>query len=81
MRTSHFCVFEIVKLLSLIYQLNFLQLLYLYSAQKGNFLGPAAKEGIAILFPDTSPRGAGIEGETDSWDFGVGASFRLSLYA
>ena len=42
-------------------------------AQKGNFLGPAAKEGIAILFPDTSPRGAGIEGETDSWDFGVGA--------
>ena len=52
-----------------------------HSAQKGNFLGPAAKEGIAILFPDTSPRGAGIEGETDSWDFGVGASFRLSLYA
>lgn len=44
-------------------------------AQKGNFLGPAAKEGIAILFPDTSPRGAGIEGETDSWDFGVGALF------
>lgn len=44
------------------------------SAQKGNFLGPAAKEGIAILFPDTSPRGAGIEGETDSWDFGVGVS-------
>ena len=43
------------------------------SAQKGNFLGPAAKEGIAILFPDTSPRGAGVEGETDSWDFGVGA--------
>ena len=41
-------------------------------AQKGNFFGAAAKEGIAILFPDTSPRGAGIEGETDSWDFGVG---------
>ena len=39
-------------------------------AQKGNFLGPAAKEGIAILFPDTSPRGAGIEGETDSWEIG-----------
>ena len=42
-------------------------------AQKGNFLGPAAKEGIAILFPDTSPRGAGIPGETDYWQFGVGA--------
>ncbi|KAI0803327.1 carbohydrate esterase family 1 protein [Irpex lacteus] len=48
------------------------------AAQKGNFLGPAAKEGIAILFPDTSPRGAGIEGETDSWDFGVGAGFYVN---
>lgn len=47
-------------------------------AQKGHFLGPAAKEGIAILFPDTSPRGAGVEGETDSWDFGVGASLRFA---
>jgi S-formylglutathione hydrolase len=43
-----------------------------FSAQKGNFLGPAAKEGIAILFTDTSPRGAGIEGEDDDWDFGTG---------
>ena len=48
-----------------------------HSAQKGNFLGPAAKEGIAILFPDTSPRGAGIEGEADSWDFGVGEYLSL----
>jgi S-formylglutathione hydrolase len=43
-----------------------------FSAQKGNFLRPAAKEGIAILFPDTSPRGAGIEGEDDEYDFGTG---------
>jgi S-formylglutathione hydrolase len=43
-----------------------------FSAQKGNFLGPAAKEGIAIVFTDTSPRGAGIEGEDDDWDFGTG---------
>lgn len=42
------------------------------SAQKGAFLGPASQEGIAILFPDTSPRGAGIEGEDDDWDFGTG---------
>ncbi|PIL31726.1 hypothetical protein GSI_06430 [Ganoderma sinense ZZ0214-1] len=48
------------------------------AAQKGNFFGAAAKEGIALLFPDTSPRGAGIEGETDSWDFGVGAGFYLN---
>ncbi|KIL71758.1 hypothetical protein M378DRAFT_155358 [Amanita muscaria Koide BX008] len=46
-------------------------------AQKGGFLGPAAERGIAILFPDTSPRGAGIEGEDDNWDFGTGAGFYL----
>ena len=38
---------------------------FIYSAQKGGFLGSAAKEGIALLFPDTSPRGAGIEGEEE----------------
>jgi S-formylglutathione hydrolase len=46
--------------------------LFQLSTQKGNFLGPAAKEGIAILCTDTSPRGAGIEGEDDDWDFGTG---------
>ncbi|KAI0080366.1 carbohydrate esterase family 1 protein [Panus rudis PR-1116 ss-1] len=48
------------------------------AAQKGHFLGPAAKEGIALLFPDTSPRGAGIEGEDDDWEFGTGAGFYLN---
>jgi hypothetical protein len=60
-----------------------------FSTQKGNFLGPAAKEGIAILCTDTSPRGAGIEGEDDDWDFGTGMSplprwmniFEVSLHA
>lgn len=47
-------------------------------AQKGNFFKTASAEGIALLFPDTSPRGAGIPGETDSWDFGVGAGFYLN---
>ncbi|GBE77809.1 carbohydrate esterase family 1 protein [Sparassis latifolia] len=47
-------------------------------AQKGGFLGDAAKEGIALLFPDTSPRGAGVEGEDDDWDFGTGAGFYLN---
>jgi S-formylglutathione hydrolase len=28
-----------------------------------------------LIAPDTSPRGAGVEGETASWDFGVGAGF------
>lgn len=37
----------------------------------------AAELGLALLMPDTSPRGAGIEGEDLTWDFGVGAGFYL----
>jgi S-formylglutathione hydrolase len=37
----------------------------------------AAEQGLILIAPDTSPRGAGAEGETDSWDFGVGAGFYL----
>jgi hypothetical protein len=32
----------------------------------------AAAENIALVFPDTSPRGAGVEGEDKDWDFGTG---------
>ncbi|MGP1628312.1 MAG: S-formylglutathione hydrolase [Giesbergeria sp.] len=37
----------------------------------------AAELGLALITPDTSPRGAGVAGESDSWDFGVGAGFYL----
>ena len=37
----------------------------------------AAELGLALIAPDTSPRGAGAPGESDSWDFGVGAGFYL----
>ncbi len=37
----------------------------------------AAELGLALLMPDTSPRGANVPGEADSWDFGVGAGFYL----
>jgi len=47
-------------------------------AQKGGFLRDAASQGIALVFPDTSPRGAGIEGEDKDWDFGTGAGFYLN---
>ena len=33
----------------------------------------AAQHGLALIAPDTSARGAQVPGETDSWDFGVGA--------
>lgn len=35
----------------------------------------AAEHGLILITPDTSPRGAGVTGESDSWDFGVGAGF------
>ncbi|KAL1555357.1 S-formylglutathione hydrolase [Salvia divinorum] len=38
----------------------------------------ASAEGVALIAPDTSPRGLNIEGEADSWDFGVGAGFYLN---
>jgi S-formylglutathione hydrolase len=37
----------------------------------------AAELGLALITPDTSPRGAGLVGEADHWDFGVGAGFYL----
>ena len=37
----------------------------------------AAQHGIALIAPDTSPRGANVPGEAESWDFGVGAGFYL----
>ena len=37
----------------------------------------ASRHGLMLVMPDTSPRGAGIEGEEDDWDFGTGAGFYL----
>ena len=35
----------------------------------------AAELGVAIVVPDTSPRGLAIPGEADAFDFGLGAGF------
>lgn len=37
----------------------------------------AAEQGLILVTPDTSPRGAGVPGEADAWDFGVGAGFYI----
>ena len=37
----------------------------------------AASLGLALIAPDTSPRGANVPGEAESWDFGLGAGFYL----
>lgn len=42
---------------------------------KGGAQRVAAREGMILVAPDTSPRGAGVAGEADAWDFGVGAGF------
>ncbi|CAD6570305.1 MAG: hypothetical protein ASARMPREDX12_004979 [Alectoria sarmentosa] len=44
-------------------------------AEKGFFQHAASEKGIAVLYPDTSPRGLKIEGEDESFDFGSGAGF------
>lgn len=46
-------------------------------SEKGGFFGPLAEKGIAMVLPDTSPRGLNIPGDSDSWDFGVAASFYI----
>jgi S-formylglutathione hydrolase len=48
---------------------------------KAGALNRAAELGLALICPDTSPRGAGIEGEDDSWDFGTAAGFYLDATA
>uniref|UniRef100_F7B6S8 S-formylglutathione hydrolase n=2 Tax=Ciona intestinalis TaxID=7719 RepID=F7B6S8_CIOIN len=45
---------------------------------KGGTQGPAAKQGLVIITPDTSPRGCNIEGEDDGYDFGSGAGFYVN---
>lgn len=37
----------------------------------------AAKYGVMLVIPDTSPRGCNIPGEHDCYDFGTGAGFYL----
>jgi S-formylglutathione hydrolase len=44
---------------------------------KAGAIAHAAAAGIMLVAPDTSPRGHGIPGEAESWDFGVGAGFYL----
>ena len=44
---------------------------------KGGAQRFAAQHGLMLVAPDTSPRGAGVEGEDDGWDFGTGAGFYL----
>lgn len=46
--------------------------------QKAGAQKLAAKLGLAIVCPDTSPRGLNLPGEDDSYDFGSGAGFYVN---
>lgn len=48
---------------------------------KANALRHAAELGLVLVAPDTSPRGLGLPGEEDDWDFGTGAGFYLDAEA
>ena len=44
---------------------------------KGEYRRAAAEHGVAIVCPDTSPRGDHVPDEKDNWQFGSGAGFYL----
>ncbi|MGI9364454.1 MAG: S-formylglutathione hydrolase [Rhizobiaceae bacterium] len=44
---------------------------------KGEYRAHAAKHGLAIICPDTSPRGDAVPDDADNWQFGSGAGFYL----
>eukprot|EP00127_Corallochytrium_limacisporum_P005910 Clim_evm55s214 gene=Clim_evmTU55s214 len=45
---------------------------------KGGAQKYASEEGIALIVPDTSPRGTDLPGEHEAYDFGSGAGFYLN---
>jgi S-formylglutathione hydrolase len=45
--------------------------------EKGGFQREAAKRGLIVVCPDTSPRGTDLPGEHQAYDFGSGAGFYL----
>ncbi|KAI0874327.1 carbohydrate esterase family 1 protein [Hypoxylon argillaceum] len=48
---------------------------------KGFLHAAASRHGLAVVYPDTSPRGAGVAGEDDAYDFGSGAGFYVDATA
>ncbi|KAK1750697.1 S-formylglutathione hydrolase [Echria macrotheca] len=46
-------------------------------SEKGFFQHNASRRGLAVVYPDTSPRGLNLPGEKDAWDFGEAASFYI----
>jgi S-formylglutathione hydrolase len=45
--------------------------------EKGEYRAAAARHGVIVVAPDTSPRGDQVPDERDNWQFGSGAGFYL----
>ena len=45
---------------------------------KAHFAQEAGRVGLAVVFPDTRPRGVAIEGQDEAYDFGSGAGFYVN---
>ena len=58
-----------------VYYLSGLTCTWANVTEKGQFQGPAARHGMAVVCPDTSPRGIDLPGEHDAYDLGSGAGF------
>ena len=44
---------------------------------KSGAIAHAVEHGLALVAPDTSPRNVNLPGDSDDWDFGIGAGFYL----
>jgi S-formylglutathione hydrolase len=47
-------------------------------SQKAGAFDMAARLGLALVMPDTSPRGCSVEGEDERYDLGTGAGFYIN---
>jgi S-formylglutathione hydrolase len=74
-----FAVFIPPKIINppVLWYLSGLTCSHLNVMEKGEYRKKAAELGMAIICPDTSPRGKDIPDEKDNWQFGSGAGFYL----
>lgn len=78
-RTGPFpvCRLSIVRPMNLssymqvVYYLSGLTCTDLNCVEKSGVQRYASSLGMIVVFPDTSPRGLGYDGEAESWDFGM----------
>ncbi|CAH1957740.1 unnamed protein product [Acanthoscelides obtectus] len=66
------------KKLPVIYWLSGLECSEANFIQKAGAQRYAAEHGVIIVNPDTSPRSLNIPGDSEAWDFGVGAGFYVN---